>query len=221
VPWCYVVGIPRLLLVLCATARLFGVHCAALHYVFVLLFLLSCNLRYQDEQEDKYSESRSRAHKVLKEQCPAPLLTLFSFSAPQPDVNSSGIPEQASGHSLTMTDVRKVCCAGSSSAGDTDYEGVLDLLRISMQLVPNKRLLPETLLRFALFRRPAQVLSAATIGGRSRLEFRSNKLTLTGGATADVTTLTAKVGSLQMIQDNVCFALYIGFLLFNCGDFAH
>jgi hypothetical protein len=146
---------------------------------------------------------------VLKEQCPAPLLTLFSFSAPQPDVNSSGIPEQASGHSLTMTDVRKVCCAGSSSAGDTDYEGVLDLLRISMQLVPNKRLLPETLLRFALFRRPAQVLSAATIGGRSRLEFRSNKLTLTGGATADVTTLTAKVGSLQMIQDNVCFALYI------------
>jgi hypothetical protein len=154
---------------------------------------------------------------VLKEQCPAPLLTLFSFSAPQPDVNTSGISEKSPGHQLAMADVRKVYCAGSSGAGDTDHEGVLDLLRISIQLVPNKRLLPETLLQFALFRRPAQVLSAATTGGRGRLEYRSTKLTLTGGATADVTALTAKV---QSVGVDPFFSIAFVDLLLGCMYYA-
>jgi hypothetical protein len=159
---------------------------------------------------------------VLKEQCPAPLLTLFSFSAPQPDVITSGISETAAGALLALADVRKVYCTASSGAGDTDYKGVLDLLRISMQLVPNRRLLPETLVQFALFRRPAQVLSAATSGGRGRLEFRSNKLTLTGGAMADVTALTAKVWYLRsnMLPEMLLF-LYSPWLCITASGSNH
>lgn len=137
-------------------------------------------------------------HKVLKEQCPSPLLALFSFSAPQPDapIISSGIPEKVSPNHIALSDARKVL---TSAGQETDHEGVLDFLRASLQLVPSRRLLPETLLQFALFRRPSTVLSAASphllaAGKTSRcLEFRPCRLTLTGGLTFIATTLVPKV----------------------------
>lgn len=147
---------------------------------------------------------------MLKEQCPAPLLALFSFATPQPDASlsassaPSGIPETSSvtRSLLVMTDVRRVITHPQHGGGDSDFEGVLDLLRVSLQLVPHRRLLPESLLQFALFRRPAHALSAASpsmlssVGagkGGGRVEFGSTRLTLTGGFSTVVTTMTPKV----------------------------
>jgi hypothetical protein len=86
------------------------------------------------------------------------------------------------------------------SQGDTDHAGVLDLLRVSTQLVPHRRLLPELLLQFALFHRSPAVLSASATpaGAKSRVEFTSQAVVLSSGVAVTSTVLTSKVRVLRL-----------------------
>lgn len=121
------------------------------------IYILTICICLPPTQEDN-SDCRSRASRVFKEQCPPPLLQCFSFSHPQP------LPQLAPARTANMTDngavslttVRKVV-----SQSDTDHEGVVDLVRLSMQLAPQRRLPVDLLLQFALFRQPVSALTAS------------------------------------------------------------
>lgn len=140
----------------------------------------------QDEQDGRHSESRSRVVKVLKEQLPTALTVQFSFTSPQhsnkqEDNNHSG----ASAIGPAMSDVRAVL----HSLGDSDHEGVIDFLRLPLQLVPQRRLLPVTLLQLALFRRPLAQANAVDY----KQQFHSTHYEVPGGIVVAATELTPKV----------------------------
>lgn len=63
---------------------------------------------------------------------------------------------------VSIADVQKVI-----SLSDTDYTGVVDLVRVSMQLVPQRRLPVELLLQFALFRVTPSTLSSSLTTSKS------------------------------------------------------
>lgn len=144
-------------------APLYGRH-IQVHAVMVAVYLITAftiailHVSCTCTQEDN-SDCRSRAFRVFKEQCPPPLLQCYSFSHPQPLPQHAPASARTSAavtdsSAVSLLDVRKVV-----SQSDTDYEGVVDLVRLSMQLTPQRRLPVDLLLQFALFRQPVAALT--------------------------------------------------------------
>ena len=84
---------------------------------------------------------------MVKEQAPAPLLSLYSYSS-----SSTSAPVAAQTTASTVLSMHSIRSTVTNSA-ETDFEGVVDLLRMSMQLVPHKRLPLEILLQFRMFQK--------------------------------------------------------------------
>lgn len=68
----------------------FAFECSSSQVLFVRIkmlwnhrssFLTKCKFLTQDEEDNKLRESRSRAHKALKDLCPAALFAAYSYSS--------------------------------------------------------------------------------------------------------------------------------------------